>query len=102
MFVEVDEAFLEKIKLILGDGLEDVFVIIRKEEELSATTALPLHQVEHLFGIVMQFERFEDTAQIVAFEQSLEHLGGMDSHITSQHSKARQQIQIDHVVLDYF
>lgn len=102
VLIKVREIFLKEVEFILGDGLEDVLVIVGEEEELSAATTLPLHQVEHLLGVIVELEGRKNTAQVVIFEQLLEDLWSVDGHVAGQDTQSRQQAEVDHIVLDDF
>ena len=40
---EVKQVFIDELKFLLGYGFEDVFIVVREEEELSASAALALN-----------------------------------------------------------
>lgn len=78
--VEIDQAGFDEVELFLIDGLEDVFVVEGEEKELAASATLSLHQVEHLLGVALQFERLENVLESVLVQEHLEHFRSVDEH----------------------
>lgn len=56
MIMKRYQILLQELKLVLGDGLQHIFVIIREKEELPASSTLSLHKIKHLSCIIMQLE----------------------------------------------
>ena len=80
MLIEVEEIGVDELKFLLGDGFEDVFVVVGEEEELAASAALALDEVEHLAGVLLELERLVNWGQVVVLKQQLEDLRGVDDH----------------------
>ena len=65
MFIKIEKIFVDELKFILSDGLQDILVVTGEEEKLSTFASLAFCQVKHLPCIRMQFKGAEHLFQVI-------------------------------------